>query len=398
MHSIFLGIYRIIKKRTFILLSLLLLAVIGASYYGISKLGFNNDYTNILPASEKMEEINEVLTTSEFLDQIVFHVTVSDTLSNNKHSMLKIADALDKNLNSKFVPSHFKVVKGRMEEVNPEQIYGFVLDNLPVFLTESDYKHIVGIIDQDSIDARIGSMFRSLMSPAGMVMRNYFFKDPLGLAGNTMLKFKDLQVEENFKLKGGFVATLDEQHILLFAIPVNSGDTRKNKILFEEVDYMIDSLEQSCDNEYKIEYFGSAPIAVANATTIQNDIQLSVSIALLLIIFLLLYHFRNVRYLFLVLLPAAFGCGIALGVLGIINREFSTISFGIGSVLLGISVDYALHILTHLHETRSAEKTLKDVSSPVLLSSVTTATAFFCLVFISSKTLHDLGLFAGISV
>jgi predicted RND superfamily exporter protein len=35
---------------------------------------------------------------------------------------------------------------------------------------------------------------------------------------------------------------------------------------------------------------------------------------------------------------------------------------------------------------------------PIVMSSITTASAFMCLMFVSSETLHELGLFAALSV
>ena len=76
----------------------------------------------------------------------------------------------------------------------------------------------------------------------------------------------------------------------------------------------------------------------------------------------------------------------------------SAIALGVGSVLLGITVDYSLHIVTHFRHTNSIRTVLKDVSDPILMSCITTGSAFLCLMLVSSEALHDLGLFAALSV
>ncbi|MEZ5059460.1 MAG: hypothetical protein R2879_20705 [Saprospiraceae bacterium] len=76
----------------------------------------------------------------------------------------------------------------------------------------------------------------------------------------------------------------------------------------------------------------------------------------------------------------------------------SIISIGVGSVLLGIILDYSLHIFTHHRSVGKVEKVISDLTWPVLISSFTTAAAFLCLYMVRSDALHDLGLFSAMSV
>jgi len=65
---------------------------------------------------------------------------------------------------------------------------------------------------------------------------------------------------------------------------------------------------------------------------------------------------------------------------------------------LGITLDYSLHILTHIRNGNSLKTLFKEVSPSILISSLTTASAFLCLLFLESHALQDLGIFAAISV
>jgi len=99
-----------------------------------------------------------------------------------------------------------------------------------------------------------------------------------------------------------------------------------------------------------------------------------------------------------VFLPVIFGALMALGFMGIFIGEVSAIALGIGSVLLGISVDYAIHILSHFRQNSDKSILFRDVATPIIMSSLTTSSAFLSLLFINSKALNDLGVFAAISV
>ena len=102
--------------------------------------------------------------------------------------------------------------------------------------------------------------------------------------------------------------------------------------------------------------------------------------------------------LLLILHPAAFGATVALIYLSFSGDNVSIISLGIGSVILGITVDYALHLITHHKHQSGKKQSAGKVTKPILMSSFTTAVAFLCLTLLSSPAIKQLGIFATISV
>ena len=78
--------------------------------------------------------------------------------------------------------------------------------------------------------------------------------------------------------------------------------------------------------------------------------------------------------------------------------SISAISLGIASVLLGITIDYSLHILTHIKNNNDIKELYNKITRPILMSSLTTSIVFSTLIFLKSQALQDLGLIASISV
>ncbi|MCX6249004.1 MAG: 1-acyl-sn-glycerol-3-phosphate acyltransferase [Bacteroidetes bacterium] len=97
-------------------------------------------------------------------------------------------------------------------------------------------------------------------------------------------------------------------------------------------------------------------------------------------------------------LLALFGGGLALAILYLMKGTVSAISLGIGSVILGLIVDYALYIINLFRKKGDIVLVLQEMTLTVFLCSLTSAGAFLCLVFLRSSVLHDLGWFAAISV
>ena len=113
---------------------------------------------------------------------------------------------------------------------------------------------------------------------------------------------------------------------------------------------------------------------------------------------LLILFYRKILIPIIIFLPSFFGAFAALCFLYFYKDSISAISLSIGAVLLGITIDYALHILTHYKATSDVKTLYKEITKPLLMSSSTTAVAFICLLFVNSDALKDLGVFAAIAV
>ena len=85
-----------------------------------------------------------------------------------------------------------------------------------------------------------------------------------------------------------------------------------------------------------------------------------------------------------------------MGALAVYYDSVSIIVIGIASVILGIAVNYPLHLIDHMKESDNPKAALREIISPLVVGNVTTVGAFLCLVPLDSPALHDLGLFASL--
>src|SRR5690606_7820974 len=76
----------------------------------------------------------------------------------------------------------------------------------------------------------------------------------------------------------------------------------------------------------------------------------------------------------------------------------SAISLSVAAVLIGITIDYALHILTHYKKSGNVRALYRELTRPLLMSGATNAVVFLCLLFVHSEALVDLGIFASICI
>ena len=143
-----------------------------------------------------------------------------------------------------------------------------------------------------------------------------------------------------------------------------------------------------------VHFTGGPAIAVGNASQIKEDSMVSVGIALCLILLLLVLVFRSWKNLLLVLFSIAWGWLFGLGGLALFHDDVSIIVLGISSVILGIAVNYPLHLTAHLYHSSDVKSALREIVSPLVVGNVTTVGAFLCLVPLDSVALRDLGLFS----
>jgi len=276
---------------------------------------------------------------------------------------------------------------------------GFFYENLPVFLDEKDFQKMDSMISPENIDRTIEKNYQNLISPASFALKKYILTDPLGFNALALKKLKQFQLEEGYEIIDGYIFTKDKQNLLLFIDPVNPpSETGKNAMFLKKLDNVLEYLSEKHNNTIKAQYFGSAAIAVGNAEQIKKDIKLTLTVALILILLFVAWFFRKITIPFISFLPAFFGGGLALAIIYATKGSMSTIALGIGSVLLGIIVDYAIYIFSLNRTKNSINTVLSEISVPVSICSLTSAVAFFSLLFVKSEVLRDLGLFAGISI
>ncbi len=399
MGTFFAMLYRFIHRFKITAL-LALIAFVAVSGWYASQLKFSEDITRIFPSNKYVGNMNFVFSNSKFTGKVVFMVSLKDSAAQADAKLLvNFTKLLTDSLTRAFIPDKIASINTGPDDKLITELFDEVYQNLPLFLDSSDYLKIDSLITDSSINYTLNKDFHTLISPAGFATKQMIKKDPLGLSYIALKKFRKYQVSNNFELYDGFIFTKDNKHLLFFITPAHPSETAINQKLFSDIDKLLTVLSREPEfTNVEAAYFGSAVVAAGNATQIKNDIILTVSIAAIALILLITLFFRNWKSFFLIMMPVLFGALTGLEGLVLLERKVSAVSLGIGSVLLGISVDFALHIYSHFRQFGHAEQILKKLSTPIVLSSMTTASAFLSLLLINSKVLNDLGIFAAISV
>ena len=266
----------------------------------------------------------------------------------------------------------------------------FVFANAPLFLKEGDYRRMDSLLAlPDYIDTKLEDDLNALMLPTGSLLSENISRDPLMLFAPALEELQHSQQQMHFEMYDGYIFTPDmKQAIVMLSSPFGSSETEMNAKLIS----LIDEAIEKCS--VKAHVVGGPQIAVGNARQIMHDSILAVSLAVILILALLLYAFRRFKDILLIALSVFWGWLFALGGMALVHDSVSMIVVGISSIIIGIAVNYPLHLTSHIQHQPDIRLALREITTPLLVGNITTVGAFLALVPLKSIALRDLGLFA----
>lgn len=394
MHQFFYQVFLSVKRNKSIAVILSLVALVIMAYFAY-QIKFEEDITRIIPKNEKTNISSKVLKQLKFADKI--SVIIERDSLGDLDDMTEMAQVFLDSLNP--LDSYISSIQGQIDEDNINQTFDFIYAHLPLFLGPQDYQLIEAKVNRDSLPNLVGDNYRTLVSPTGMIAKEFILKDPAGIGFLALQKLQKLNLSDDYKLYNGFVVSKDESKLLLFINPKLAGtETEQNTLFIAALNQIKADLNHNFSNKSTMDYFGPSFVAVANAKQIKHDIQNTVMISMCALMLILILFYKKIYIPIIIFIPSLFSGLFALMILYFLKDSISAISLSIGAVLLGITIDYALHIMTHYKHCSDTKSLYKEITKPILMSSGTTAIAFLCLLFVNSESLKDLGIFASITV
>ena len=397
MEKMFIAIYKYFEKNRLAFLISFGISFLLVAYFAF-QVRFEEDISKVLPKDKKIEKLNQVFQNSKFIDKLVVMVSMKDTTAEEPDSLVAFADKLVSTVQDRLGSQINKINYGTDDDLVME-LFNTIDNHLPVYLSEKDYRTIDTLMTGEKVKETLSQNFRTLTSPTGIALKSIIVKDPLGISFIALKKLEELQYDKNFELFDGHIITKDQKTLLIFITPAYPpNNTAKNAPLLQGIDQIIDSLSSSIYKNTTATYFGAAAAYVGNALQLRKDTLFTQGLTVVILIVFLGLYFRRKLAPIIILVPVLFGSLFALSAIYFINGSISVIALGTGSVVLGIAVNYSLHIFNHYRHTKSIEQVIKDLALPLTVGSFTTIGGFLCLEFAESDILKDLGLFSAFSL
>ena len=378
------------NKPVFYTLLISLFLVFG---YATSKITFQDDITKMIPDDASTHKYKTAIQDIRILDKIIVSFTTDQ--AGMEDSLIAVADRFVADLNAQpQSKTLITEVRNEIDETRVAGVYELLYNNLPVYLSPADYARIDSITTDSAIKESIDRGYHKLISPASLVLKQFVLKDPLAISSSALNKLQGMQAEENYELYNGHIFRKDKKTLVVFITPkYPPNKTGENGQL---IDLLTKASQTYSTDDLKVNYFGAAAVAVANARQIEADIKIIATTAILVILICLYLFYRSWSLPFLMMSPILFGGLFSLAMIYFIKGSISAIAIGAGSVIIGIALDYSFHVFAHYQHTRSIKAVVNDIATPMLIGSVSTVGAFFSLLYVHSEILSDFGLFAGL--
>ena len=174
--------------------------------------------------------------------------------------------------------------------------------------------------------------------------------------------------------------------------------------LSDDADYytVLDNVQAAIDKEVRYsDMMVTGLVAMQQAIQKESmeNILIIFPIAILFISIVIFFFHRTIKGIIIIFLPLAYALILTFGLFGLIMPELTLLSIAIVALLVGLGVDYSIHLLNRFSEEKefenkidAVEKTLKLTGKAVFLSTITTAIGFGSLTVSSMPPVVNFGL------
>ncbi|MEG1983128.1 MAG: 1-acyl-sn-glycerol-3-phosphate acyltransferase [Alistipes sp.] len=394
MTELFLSLYDFFRTRRKLLFCLTIFAVILLALLAC-RVRFDENITDIFPKTTDGQNMSMVFKNLKSKDKIIVLFTARDE-NVSEDDLIEVCDDFAARLNTPDIRKNIRSITSGIDSDEIARTTDFIYNHLPIFLDEADYVRIDSLLQSGGIDRIMKQNYQRMLSPISLGLGEFIARDPLSIGGKILAELQHFNPSLSYEIYDDHIFSADLTTCLLLIEPLHaSSDTSGNETLIMALDRMLD---ESSFEGVEVTYFGTQGIAVHNARQIKRDTGVTLSIALLLIIAVITFSFRNRWSVVLITLPVCFGALFALGIIALSIGNISLIAIGAGAAVFGIAISYSIHVVCHANHTAEPREIIAELAYPMTIGSITTIGAFVGLMFTSSSLLSDFGLFAALTL
>lgn len=387
------------NRKFFLALALIVFLL---AFFSVTGLKWQENILQLLPGLDsEIIEYKQILDNFDPMTAMFIDVGTEGGSSENEDQLVAAADSLYKTLAGS---GYFSTINYRWDYDELLEAMDILRDHRPVLFDETDEKIVRNKTSPSAIEKSFENWVRTLAESPAPFLSKQFISDPLSFSELEINRLNTLQsAGGTVQIHSGRLFSRDLKHLLIIAYPTFfSTDSRRSLELIRFLDESIEKAETSASSgQVSIAYISGHRFSVENAQRIKRDIRLTVSVSILAIAVLTMLIYSRPQLMLLTLLPAVFGTTLALGAMRWFVPHVSGIIIGSGAMLIGISVDYGVHLLFHTDQAGCGETVsgiLARLTRPLLLGAATTLAAFLTLQVSVLPGYRQLGKFVAIGI
>ncbi len=356
-------------------------------------LSLDEKITSMLPDSDPMvEDFNYIINNIPATETLYIDI---ENLQTDHKTFEQIADHFFDEINTS---PYFSSIVYKFSNDSFLNLLNLVSSNRLSLLDKNDLSSIESKLTPERIHELLIRIKRKLLSPSGMFMADTLIDDPLGINELILSKLNPFKKETfGVKIKGSRIYSKDGTHLLMMATPNFSAlDTQKSVQMIKLLNEARDKITKKYKSKIHIRFSGNHAATLDNSKTIQQDVKRAVFVLTVGIFIIGILFFRRMIHVVLIFLPTVVSLAFASAFISLMSNDVSAIALGCGAILLGITVDFGIHILFYVDHSQglAPQKVITRLKLPIMAGACTTMTAFSCLLFSSLPGQRQMGLFA----
>lgn len=394
MAKFFISIYLYLEKHPVTMWCSLIITTLIFAFFAF-KLPYEEDILKILPKTKQSEKGTLAFEQMSIKDKIFLEMTAIEGETVSAEELATAHDDFIQLLLSNDSSHHYiNNILYRMEDDWTINGLDYLLNHFPSFVDTSVYAHFDSLLTTEAIERQMAENYALMANDATGEVTSLLCYDPVGLRQAILGQLGDLSSSIGFSIVNQHLFSADSTVALSFITPsFNYLDSKICSYLGKEIQNTVKEFS-STHPKIDILYHGNSILSSGNSSQVKKDLFVTLGISLCLILIVILICYRNKSTVILLLFPMVYGLLFALACMYWFRGSMSMMAVGVGTVVMGIAMSYVMHILTHYKYVSSPITVLREQSTPVCLSCLTTIGAFAGLYFTNSNLLKDFGLFA----
>jgi 1-acyl-sn-glycerol-3-phosphate acyltransferase len=382
-----------LQSRRKLVLGLVLLLV-AASFLLNSRIRLQEDILDTLPRNHlRVEEYKYALRKFRQIDRVYLDVGVT----NDDPEML--ARAADEVFAALSTNAAFEKIMYRFEPAGQGKVVDYLTTALPNLFTAADAAALEQKLAAGEVRSYLTAMRRRLAGPEGMILKDVVAADPIG--SSVLVLNKVLPLQTGFgdaQLVDGRITSSDGRHVLILAEPgFPSSNSGQSEAMVADLVRLAREVEQQFPG-VRFAITGGHRMSVDNASFIKGDATRCIFIGMGAMLVLCLTTFRRRRLAIVAFIPSFAGTLLGGVVLALWQPDVSAIATGFAVIAVGITVDYAIHMIYHLDEAAGLSgaavgRHIGRLVLPITVGALTSAAAFALLACSPMHGYQQLGVF-----
>ena len=366
-------------------------AVIILCALAFINLNLNENIESMLPDRKTDTALNfKLLQQAPFTRKIVINLS-KETRVNDKE-LVEVADLLAEAMTPPFFT---RVVTGPGESLDME-FFLWLIHVYPSLITDEDIKKLQEKLKLEKVRQELNELYAKLLNPEGSAIKKVFQVDPIGFRLHALEKLRFLNIIPRMRLENGHFISPDGKNALIIAeTPFEITDAEHSSKMLIHFQRLIARVVPA---NITVSMISGHRYTLANIDAVKKDIVIILICASSGIFILFLLFLRSWGGVFVFLIPICVLC-IAAAVTSVFYRTVSAVTIGFGAVLLGISIDFAIHVYFALRSNPSnPTQAIAQVARPIIFCALTTLGAFGVLCFSSLPVQRELAVFSIIGI